>query len=124
MVSYLALYRQWRPQQLGELVGQKHVTETLRNALIAGKVSHAYLFCGPRGTGKTSTAKILARAINCSEQHEGEPCNRCRNCREIMSGATMDVIEIDAASNRGIDEIRELKENIKFFLHWVVSGYT
>lgn len=114
-MSYLALYRQWRPQRLGEIVGQRHVTETLRNALVTGKVSHAYLFCGPRGTGKTSTAKVLARAINCSEQQRGEPCNQCRNCREIQSGATMDVIEIDAASNRGIDEIRELRENIKFF---------
>jgi len=114
-VSYLALYRQWRPQRLGEIVGQRHVTETLRNALVTGKVSHAYLFCGPRGTGKTSTAKVLARAINCPEQQRGEPCNQCRNCREIQSGATMDVIEIDAASNRGIDEIRELRENIKFF---------
>lgn len=114
-MSYLALYRKWRPQRLVDIVGQLHVTETLRNALMAGKVSHAYLFCGPRGTGKTSTAKVLARAINCLGQQNGEPCNKCRNCQEILSGATMDVIEIDAASNRGIDEIRELKENIKFY---------
>lgn len=114
-MNYLALYRKWRPQQLCDIVGQQHITETLRNALIADKVSHAYLFCGPRGTGKTSTAKVLARAINCPEQQNGEPCNQCRSCQEILSGATMDVIEIDAASNRGIDEIRELKENIKYY---------
>ncbi|SFG98666.1 DNA polymerase-3 subunit gamma/tau [Desulfotomaculum arcticum] len=114
-LSYLALYRQWRPKLLSEIVGQKHVTETLRNAIISGRVSHAYLFCGPRGTGKTSTAKVLARAVNCSGQERGEPCNQCQNCREALSGATMDIIEIDAASNRGIDEIRDLKENIKYF---------
>ncbi len=114
-MGYLALYRQWRPQLMGEVVGQEHITVTLRNAVKAGKVSHAYLFCGPRGTGKTSTAKVLARAINCPEQQDGEPCNQCRICREIAAGSTMDVVEIDAASNRGIDEIRELKENINYF---------
>lgn len=114
-MTYLALYRKWRPQLLSEIVGQKHVSETLRNAVVAGKVSHAYLFCGPRGTGKTSTAKVLARAINCLESLEGEPCNQCPNCLQIISGVTMDVIEIDAASNRGIDEIREVKENVKYF---------
>jgi len=114
-MGYLALYRQWRPQLMGEIVGQEHITVTLRNAVKAGRVSHAYLFCGPRGTGKTSTAKVLARAINCPEQQDGEPCNQCRICRDITAGSTMDVIEIDAASNRGIDEIRELKENINYF---------
>lgn len=114
-MGYLALYRQWRPQLMGEIVGQEHVTVTLRNAVKAGRVSHAYLFCGPRGTGKTSTAKVLARAINCRERQDGEPCNQCRICREIAAGSTMDVVEIDAASNRGIDEIRELKENINYF---------
>ncbi|MCL2337853.1 MAG: DNA polymerase III subunit gamma/tau [Firmicutes bacterium] len=114
-MGYLALYRQWRPQLMSEIVGQEHITVTLRNAVKADKVSHAYLFCGPRGTGKTSTAKVLARAINCPEQQDGEPCNRCRICLDIAAGSTMDVIEIDAASNRGIDEIRELKENINYF---------
>ncbi|MHB1127692.1 MAG: DNA polymerase III subunit gamma/tau [Bacillota bacterium] len=113
-MGYLALYRQWRPQNLGEVIGQEHITRTLRNALIAQRVSHAYLFCGPRGTGKTSTAKIFAKAVNCREINNGEPCNECPSCRRINGNSSMDVMEIDAASHRGIDEVRELREQVKF----------
>ncbi len=111
-MSYLALYRKWRPGTFGEVVGQPHVVGTLHNALRAGKISHAYLFCGSRGTGKTSMAKILAKALNCTSLVEGEPCNRCDSCVKINEGRFMDILEIDAASNRGIDEMRELREKI------------
>lgn len=113
-MAYLALYREWRPRAFREVVGQEHITRTLVNSLKSGRVAHAYLFCGPRGTGKTSTAKVLARALNCLGPDGIEPCGRCGNCLEIQEGTSMDVIEIDAASNRGIDEVRELRENIKF----------
>jgi len=107
-------YRKWRPQTLAEIVGQEQVTQTLSNALKSGRVSHAYLFYGPRGTGKTSTGRILAKAVNCLTNGKGEPCNTCEICRAITEGRALDVIEIDAASNRGIDEIRDLREKVNY----------
>lgn len=110
-----ALYRRWRSQTFDEVVGQEHVTQTLRNALRDGRVSHAYLFTGPRGTGKTSTARLLAKAVNCENPDLGQrPCNDCAICQAITGGALLDLIEIDAASNRGIDEIRDLRDKVHF----------
>ena len=113
-MTYRALYRVWRSQSFADLVGQEHVTRTLKNALKEKRFSHAYLFSGPRGTGKTSTAKIFAKAVNCLEGPAPEPCNRCEPCRRIAEGSLMDVVEIDAASNRGVDEIRDLRDKVKF----------
>jgi DNA polymerase-3 subunit gamma/tau len=107
-------YRKWRPQTLAEVVGQEHVTRTLLNALSSGHVSHAYLFCGPRGTGKTSTGRILAKAVNCLNNGSGEPCNTCSMCQAITEGRALDVLEIDAASNTGVDDIRSLREKVNY----------
>ena len=107
-----SLYRKWRSQKFGELIGQEPIIRTLKNALSSGKPAHAYLFTGPRGTGKTSTARLLAKTINCANPHDGEPCNECQQCREITAGNSFNVIEIDAASNRGIDSIRDLREKV------------
>jgi DNA polymerase-3 subunit gamma/tau len=113
-MSYTVLARRYRPLNFRDVVGQEHVTITLTNALKKGKVAHAYLFTGPRGVGKTTTARILAKAVNCSDLKDGEPCNHCPNCTDINDGRSLDVLEIDGASNRGIDEIRNLRENVKF----------
>jgi len=113
-MSSQVFYRKWRPQTLAEVVGQQHITQTLLNALSSRRVSHAYLFCGPRGTGKTSTGRILAKAVNCLTNGQGEPCNACAVCQAINDGSAVDFIEIDAASNTGVDDIRSLREKVNY----------
>jgi DNA polymerase-3 subunit gamma/tau len=113
-MPYEVLARKWRPQVFQEVIGQDHVTQTLVNAITSERLAHAYLFSGPRGVGKTSVARILAKAINCEQGEPGIPCNKCHSCEEITDGSSVDVQEIDGASNRGIDEIRELRENTKY----------
>src|SRR5512137_946497 len=107
-------YRKWRPQSFAEVAGQDHVIQTLRNAIRSSRIAHAYLFCGPRGSGKTSTARILAKAVNCREPIDGEPCNSCDSCLAINKGSALDIIEIDEASNRGIDDMNDLKEKVNY----------
>lgn len=113
-MSYQVIARKWRPQTFAEVVGQEHVTRTLQNAIRANRVAHAYIFSGVRGVGKTTTARILAKALNCEKGPAAEPCNECDRCREISAGSSLDVMEIDAASNRGIDQIRELREMVRY----------
>ena len=113
-MSYLVLARKWRPQVFEDVIGQRPITQTLQNAISQKRVAHAFLFTGARGVGKTSTARILAKALNCETGPSLNPCNQCKTCHEISSGTSMDVIEIDGASNRGIDEIRELRENVRY----------
>lgn len=116
-MSPQVFYRKWRPQIFADVAGQKHVTQTLLNALKTGRVSHAYLFCGPRGTGKTSTGRILAKAVNCFTSGKGEPCNKCSMCQAVAEDRALDVIEIDGASNRKIDDVRELREKVNYAPH-------
>lgn len=113
-MAHIALYRTWRPQSFKDMVGQKHIVQTLQNSLREGRFSHAYLFSGPRGTGKTSAAKILAKAVNCQNGPALEPCNQCEACLRIADGTVMDVMEIDAASNRGVEEIRDIRDKVKY----------
>ena len=114
-MTYQVLARKWRPQAFDAVVGQDAVTRTLRNALASGRVAHAYLFTGPRGVGKTTTARLLAKALACTARvEEPEACGKCPSCVDFSSGAPVDVLEIDAASNNGVEEIRTLRENVKY----------
>ncbi|MBV4429086.1 DNA polymerase III subunit gamma/tau [Clostridium tyrobutyricum] len=113
-MAYKALYREWRPKTFKDVVGQEHITVTLRNQILSNRIAHAYLFSGTRGTGKTSTAKILAKAVNCTDLKDGEPCNECEMCRKINSGTAIDVIEMDAASKRRLEDIKDVIENVKY----------
>jgi len=113
-MANIVLYRKYRPKSFAEVTGQEHIVQTLKNAVEGDLLSHAYLFSGPRGTGKTSLARLLAKSANCKIFKNGEPCNKCEFCQEINSNRAIDIIEIDAASNRGIDEMRTLREGVKF----------
>lgn len=113
-MSYTALYRKWRPAQFDDVKGQDHIVQTLKNQITSGRIGHAYLFCGTRGTGKTTIAKIFAKAVNCEHPVDGSPCNECAACKAIASGSSMNVVEIDAASNNGVENIREIREQVQY----------
>jgi len=113
-MNNLVLYRKYRPQRFDEVIGQEHVVQTLSNSIKGGNIGHAYLFSGPRGSGKTTIARIFAKAVNCEDKSSFEPCNKCGSCLEIMQGNSIDLIEIDAASHTGVDDVRQLIEGIKF----------
>lgn len=113
-MSYQALYRKWRPDEFEEVKGQEHIVKTIKNQIVYNRIAHAYLFCGTRGTGKTTVAKLFAKAVNCEHPVDGSPCNECASCKAIQSGSSLNVIEIDAASNNGVDNIREIKEQVQY----------
>src|SRR5918911_2342620 len=113
-MSYLVLARKWRPKGFDDLIGQEHIRQTLKNALSTGKVAHALILSGPRGVGKTSTARIIAKALNCEKGPTSEPCSTCTFCKEISEGRSLDVIEIDAESHTGVNDVREIIENVRY----------